>query len=245
MTSQQPPRFENYPPADAGPTPGAPTVEPAADPPLAITPYVPPHIATNSSAASGRRGFLGVLAAGGVGIVGLAVFGAVANSGEQGGEGPDPGSWYTEATYPDEPTDEDETVSAGDYTMTVPTGWKVVRSTGDEAIVSHGTNRLRAWGFSVDESDRALDLVSSLVNNRRDGFTGTLTPPDDLSDEDVQHARVTASGKVARKAATLTGQLWIDSDGNALLVVATVLAKAGEEITTAVEEMIEELSGDF
>lgn len=248
MTSEQPARFENYPPTDlTGPSPDAPTFDPVVDPPITITPYVPPPVATTASAARGRRGFLGVLAAGGLGIAGLAIVGTAANSGQPVEEGPDPGTWYTEAPDPgeDDETTGDETVWAGDYTLTLPAGWKVVSSIGDEAIVAQGRNRLLAWGFSVDETDRAVDLVSSLVNNRRGGFTGRLTPPDDLSDEDVQRARVTASGKAGKNAANLTGQLWIDSGGNALLVVTTVLAKAGSGITTAVDAMVEDLSGNF
>nr|WP_300145880.1 hypothetical protein [Propionicimonas sp.] len=235
------PRFEVYPPAAEAieqPVPPEPTWEqPGVEPPVQryqVTPYVPPP--TPPRAGPSRRGVLGLVVAVPVVAVWL---GSVNNS-------------RTSSYGEDEETDDgylssDDTTAGGatmwirDDTFELPDGWEATQISDAEAVATNGASRVQAYRFDADAADSAADLVSALVSRRLGAFKGDLGKPVDEVDGDVQRATVKGSGKLSGKAARLVGTLWIDADGNALLVVKIVTARKGSDIAQEAQAIVDEL----
>lgn len=250
MTSPQ--QFEVYPPAaeaglsePAAPEPPAQTWEQPGTEPVVrsyqVTPYQVPDVVPPPSPSGGpsRRGVLGLLIALPVGAVILSAMNSRSNSGLN--------AWPTDDPYQDDGNADPvgDTIQVGGHSADLPDGWSTDTDNDDEVIVTNGANRLVAYSFTADTADQATDLVSALVKRRFGGFKGTLSDPKDSSDGDAQQAIVTASGTFSKKPAKLTGQLWIDADGDALLVVRILTAKSGSTIAQDAGDMTDALSSDF
>jgi hypothetical protein len=247
VTSPQ--QFEVYPPAAEAGLPETPASEPGTqtweqpgtEPARSypVTAYRAPDVMPPppSGGGSSRRGVLGLLIALPVGAVVLSAMNARSDASPEG--------WAT--TSVDTGEDPDfigDTIEVGGHSADLPDGWSVDSDHADHVVVTNGANRLLAYSFTADPSDQATDLVSALVKRRQAGFTGKLGDPEDSSD-DVQRATVKASGTFSKKPAKLTGRLWIDAEGAALLVVRILTAKSGSDIAQEAGDMTDALSSDF
>ncbi len=245
MTSQEPVRFENYPPRDTTPSRSF-DDPPAATAEFEITPYRPTDVppAPPASTGLGRRNLLTLLLAVPAGAVALAVISETAATMPPADPYDPP---MEDPGYADGGRSGD-TIEAGQYSAVVPDGWTVDARSSDPAIVTKGANRVLAHAFAVDPGrHRAIDLIGAVARPRLGTFTGVLPAAEDLSDpgSGVQHAVLTASGQVGRKAATMRAQLWTDDIGNALLVMATLVAKPGTATAREAAGIVDELSGPF
>ena len=227
MTPDEPrPTFEVYPPAVEGTTSG---------PLPALTPRDPGPPEPDGPVGTQRRAVLRI----GLGIV---VGGVALTIVAQAAPAPTPDEdWDAQGTG----YDEYPVIDIGGYTAQVPQGWEVRATSLAEAVVTNGANRLEAYAFNAAEGERAADIVAALSARRQGDFSGRLGAVSDTFDGSVQRATVKASGTLSGRPARLVGQLWIDADGQALLVVRVLTAASGSGIEEEARSMTQDLSGGF
>lgn len=241
--TQPPVRFENYPPED-----GATREEPTP----VIRPYVPDTVPPPVRSSTSRRNVVGLVL--GIPLAGI-IFSVIAAGGNaRNGSGFDDGTseTTTDPYGPDDPGDPggasdpgptDEEFSVGSYTATAPAGW-TVHDDGSGAIeVTNAANRLTAVSVETAASSLAVDEIAGLAKSHYAGFTGKTADPVDRSTADRQHATMDGVGRFQGKTARLLAELWIEEEGDGLLVIRVLTAKVGSPIAIQAQEMLNDLSG--
>jgi hypothetical protein len=199
-------------------------------------------VPTSSPSAWGRRGLV-IAAVCAVPVVGLLGFNALR-------AGTDPQSVPTEPELlpTEDPSDEYVNgfeISVGDYSATVPDGWKTIDDGKGGVVASNGANRLLVVSVSIPPSALAVDEIDGLARSHAEGFVGTFDAPVDRSSANVKRASVAGTGKFQGAPARFLSELWIDSTGFALLTTRTLTAKPDSAISAQAQEMVDELSLDF
>ncbi len=225
MTSQQPTRFENYPP---DPLESGGFGEPSPD--------APPN-------ASGRGVMRRTLIGVGVGLpvlwLGSVTLGRMLHA-------QDPPSRPDDASSEVTPSAEPDRVSIGRHSATVPEGWNVAGDVTGALVLTCGNNRVLARVFAARTTDRAEDLIGALTERSRGDFVGSLDGAvNDGAYLYVRHAAVSAHGTLDGMKARLGADLWIDEGNLALLTVKTLTAVSGSEIAAAADRLVRELSLDL
>lgn len=231
MTSQNPTRFDNYPPE---PDPKASGFEEPGDdlPSRAVLPPPPDsHV--------GRRVAIGLLIGVPVLSLGLAAISRTSS--------PSPSA---EATAAADPTGDgaaglEQVTVGGRYTVTVPDGWAYVGDGGGGFHFSNGVNRLSASGIAVPPSTRAVEELDLLARRHHEDFTGKINDPVDASTDHVQRAHLIGWGKFQGTSATLIAELWIDENGSGLLTKQLLTVSLASEISAQAQQMVDELSRGF
>jgi len=235
VTSQDPTRFDNYPPE---PDPRAADFEEPSDdlPRRAVLPPPPDsHV--------GRRVAIGLL----IGVPVLSLSLAAINRTSS----PSPSA---EATAAADPTGQgptgtgsgrEQVAVGGHYTVTVPDGWTYVGDGGGGFHFSNGVNRLSASGREVPPSTRAVEELDLLARQHHEDFTGKINDPADDSTDHVQRAHLIGSGKFQGISAMLIAELWIDEFGSGLLTKQLLTVSPSSDVAMAAQRMVDELSASF
>jgi len=247
VTSQDPTRFDNYPPE---PDPRASGFEEPSDdlPRRAVLPPPPDsHV--------GRRVAIGLL----IGVPALSL-GLVAMNRTSS---PSPSAEATAAADPvttpagsastspfpdDSPTPTESwtpsanRVNVGGHTATVPKGWTIFDNRADEAGLSNGSNRVVAYQFFATDRDKAEDLIGPLTRTRLGAFKGKVHLDDHyVTIDEYRFATLGADGTVHGKKARMDSYLWIDPlYGDSLLVVEILTAMSGSEAERGAFAMLRE-----
>jgi hypothetical protein len=243
VTSQEPTRFENYPPDEGGMQRDVPD-DRAPYPAPVVRAYNPPPPPPPSGSSAGRRTFIGALIfVPAVGLISLGIGNAEDTAAPTG---------FATAWDPANPPTADASTDAtrqitvgGRYAVTVPQGWEYASDGGGGVEFTIGANRLSASSIEVPPSTLATEELAVLARSHHAGFTGKIGKPADRSTADVQRARMTGTGKFHGKAATLLAELWIDEGGSGLLTTRILTVKPTSEIGVAAQGMVDELSTNF
>jgi hypothetical protein len=232
MTDQQPTRFENYPPETSAPFAGA-DPAPTAPPPVR---YAPPPPVVQPPRTHSRRNLI-------TGVIALAIGGPViaaigASAFERTDE--EPSDTLTMDAEPpidedddeEEPIDEPTDFTAGDYSGSIPSGWRLADDDDDSgAVLTKGANQVTvvAWAPASDNL-WPLDDITEAVHRASTGFKGTLGKPVNESTGTRAQATLSGKGTFQGKPAREFAELWLDDNDSYLLIVTVLTAEEGSAI---------------
>ncbi len=237
MANQQPTGFENYPAQSPRDSVG--DGLPSRPAPAEVTPHQAP-VVFSPSPRSGlpRRGLIAL-------AIGVPVAGVIGSMIFSRGVGSEASGSATEGSDDSGGSDGYLDVGGEQYTTAIADGWESIGGSGEEAILTNGSNRLLALAITDDGSQDVTDYLLGLVEEYRDTFKGRLGQPVDTSSTDVRRATLAATGNLAGKDARIRADVWLDSSDNGLLVIQTLTARKGSRIATEAQSMADELSSGF
>ena len=222
--SNQPSRFENYPPGADAPVPEA-EPEPAPRPLAEFRQFVAPEPGKTS-----RRTLLSF-------AIGLPVVGIAAGI-----------ALYKPDPEPVHPAGRGMTVRIGRYGTILPKGWNVVAQTEGRLGLRKGDDLLYAlpqvWGTSTLAVEELETLVERLLSEIP-SVKGKVGPATDGSTINLQRAALTGTATVNGRSARLLGNLWLGKDGTGLLVLRVLVAEANSIESMEAQGMTDQLSAPF